>query len=264
MQAFVRNKDILADLYLPKKDKNNKIGIVWLPGLPNQPKEALLGNRISEAGFTMLHPRYPGSWQSYGNFGPASSLEGALLALELLSKRKTIDLASQNEVEWDVNHLILVGHSYGGGIAMCAQGVSQLSDATIVFSPLLEAHLQNEDPLYPEDDLTTLYPYLKRCHENTFRNLDEIEWENFLKGKHPCNPNRYIDVLVKNPILLIHGEEDTVIRPYHTENFYNKLKRNGSDCIDLMMINGAGHDKTLPLDTFDLWSEWIKKRFNIL
>ncbi|MBS4220287.1 alpha/beta fold hydrolase [Bacillus sp. FJAT-49711] len=262
MLAFVRNKDVLGDLYLPSTEKNNKIGIVWLSGLPNQPKDGLIGSKLSEAGYTVLHPRYPGSWQSYGDFGPSTSLDGALLGLELLSKQKTFDLASQQEVKLDINHLILIGHSYGGGIAMCAQGISQLSDATIVFSPLLEPHLQNKDPLNPEDDLTTLYPYLKRCHENVFRNLDDIEWEKFLRGTHRCNPYNYLEVLLKKSLLLIHGEKDTVIRPYHTERFYNKLKSNGSDSVDIIKINGVGHEKNLPLNTFDMWTEWITSRFN--
>jgi hypothetical protein len=37
MNAFVRNGDILGDLFLPEPEKANGIGIVWCPGLPNTP-----------------------------------------------------------------------------------------------------------------------------------------------------------------------------------------------------------------------------------
>lgn len=35
MHSFVRNGDILGDLFLPEQDKANGVGIVWCPGLPN-------------------------------------------------------------------------------------------------------------------------------------------------------------------------------------------------------------------------------------
>ncbi|WP_430786628.1 hypothetical protein VBD025_14305 [Virgibacillus flavescens] len=37
MIAFVRNKEILGELYIPSENKSNGIGLVWLPGLPNNP-----------------------------------------------------------------------------------------------------------------------------------------------------------------------------------------------------------------------------------
>lgn len=257
VQAYVSNKEIFGDLYLPKDEISKKIGIVWLPGLPNQPKDVILGKTLSDRGYSILHLRYPGSWQSYGNFGPASSLSGALLGLDLLSKRKTVDLISQREVNWDIDHLILVGHSYGGGIAMCAQGITHLSDAAIVFSPLLEPHLQNQDPLKPEDDLKTLYPYLKRCHENVFRNLDFQEWDNYLNGNHVCNSYKYLENIKGYPILFVHGDDDKAILPFHTENFFNKLNFCGSKNAELFMVKGAGHDKSLPLDTIEIWTKWL-------
>jgi hypothetical protein len=52
-----------------------------------------------------LQARYPGSWQSYGKFGPSSSIQGAIQGLELLSKGKAKDLATEKEVQWSNNHL---------------------------------------------------------------------------------------------------------------------------------------------------------------
>lgn len=262
MIAYVRNKDILGELYIPSEEQNNHIGIVWLPGLPNKPMADDMGKPLFDLGFTVLQARYPGSWQSYGNFGPTSSLEGAILGLELLSKGKTINLNNQLEVEWDIRHLVLVGHSYGGAIAVSVLGLSNLADAAVALCPLLEPEMQNANHSLPEDDLSTLYPYLKRCHENVFRNLDDDEWNNFISGRHPAVPSNYLDLLKDKNLLLIHGSEDKSIRPYHTENFYRALKDNGGTKVELHIEKGIGHGKSLRVKTREKWIAWVNGLFN--
>lgn len=74
MHAFVRNGDILCDLFLPKPDKSNGVGIVWCPGLPNTPTVDDMSTPLSNTGFTVLQVRYPGSWHSYGKFGPSNTI----------------------------------------------------------------------------------------------------------------------------------------------------------------------------------------------
>jgi pimeloyl-ACP methyl ester carboxylesterase len=217
--AFVRNKDILGELFLPSPETTNKIGIVWLPGLPNSPTAPEMGQPLSDLGFTVLQARYPGNWQSYGNFGPGSSVAGALMGVDLLSKESTLDLNTEKPVSWNVEHIVLIGNSYGGGIAVSALGSSNLVSAAVAFCPLLESSQQNEDPAQPEDDLSTLYPYLRRCHENVYRHLDDHEWKNYIEGRHPVDPSHFLTKIKRQPLLLIHGSEDKGIRPYHTQTF---------------------------------------------
>jgi pimeloyl-ACP methyl ester carboxylesterase len=144
MHAFVRNGDILGDLFLPELDKANGIGIVWCPGLPNTPTAEDMAVPLSSAGFIVLQARYPGSWQSYGKFGPSSSIQGAIQGLELLSKGKTKDLETEKEVQWSNNRLVLVGNSYGGGVAACALALTDLAESAVLFCPLLEPADQNK------------------------------------------------------------------------------------------------------------------------
>lgn len=259
MPYFVRNQDIIGNLYIPNKEQNNRIGLVWLPGLPNHPIVEDMGQPLADLGFTVLNTRYPGSWQSYGSFGPSTSLDGALLGLDLLSKGETQDLASQQQISWDIDHLVLVGNSYGGAITISALAKSDLADAAIAFCPLLEPASQNEDPALPESDLTSIYPFLKRCHENVFRDLDFEEWENFMKGDHRSNPNQYIDDIKDKPVLFLHGLEDTSIRSYHTERFHQKLKKAGSQKAEGVYKEGIGHGRPLRLATRDLWVDWLMK-----
>lgn len=158
MYAFVRNGDILGDLFFPEPEIANGVGIVWCPGLPNTPIAEDMAVPLSSMGFIVLQARYPGSWQSYGKFGPSSSIQGAILGLELLSKERAKDLASEKDVEWSINRLVLVGNSYGGGVAACVLALTNLAESAVLFCPLLEPASQNKETTQPEDDLTTLLP----------------------------------------------------------------------------------------------------------
>lgn len=245
MQAFVRNGDILGDLFLAQPERSNGVGIVWCPGLPNTSVAEDMAVPLSNAGFSVLQARYPGSWQSYGKFSPSSSLEGVKLGLELLSAGKAKDLITEREIRWSINRLVLVGNSYGGGVAACALAMSDLADSAVSFCPMIDPIKQNSDPTQPEDDLTTLHPYLKRCHENVFRGLDEWEWNEYLEGKSILYPPSYIEKLRHRKLLLVHGQDDRTIRSYHTEAFFKSLKSNGATQCELLLVDGVGHGKAL-------------------
>lgn len=262
MIAYVRNKDILGELYLPNSESSNRIGIVWLPGLPNTPIAPEMGQPLSDLGFTVLQARYPGNWKSYGNFGPNSSVEGAQLGAELLLKGSTLDLTTERKVTWEVENVVLIGNSYGGGIAVSALGSSKSVAAAIAFCPLLEPSQQNADSSQKEDDLSTLYTYLRRCHENVYRNLDDNEWNEYIEGRHPVDPSRFLTEINERPLLLVHGTEDKGIRSYHTESFYNKLKENGAEKVELVIKEGVGHGKGLRVSTWDVWTKWLLNLFN--
>lgn len=257
MHAFVRNDDILGDLFLPEPKNANGIGIVWCPGLPNTPATEDMAAPLSNAGFVVLQARYPGSWQSFGKFGPSSSIQGVIKGLELLSKSKAIDLATEKVVEWSCNRLVLVGNSYGGGVAACTLALTDLAESAVLFCPLLDPANQNSDTTQPEDDLTTLLPYLKRCHENVFRDIDEGEWNDFLKGKSVLNPSKYIETLRNRKLLLVHGQEDKTICPFHTQDFYNNLIAIGATKTEIFLVDGVGHGKALRSKTWDYWTNWI-------
>lgn len=257
MQAFVRHGDIMGDMFLPEPERANGVGIVCCPGLPNMPIADDMAGPLTDGGFTVLQARYPGSWQSYGRFGPSSSLDGALLGLELLTRGTALDLTTEREIVWDVSRLALVGNSYGGGVAVSALALSNLADRAVAFCPLLEPHRQNADPGMAEDNLRPLYPHLKRCHENVFRGLDEREWAEFLAGKSRLFPPAYVLELASRRLLLVHGIDEVTIRPHHTEAFYNQLLASGCKHIEMLMVEAVGPGRALGANTWEAWTRWL-------
>jgi hypothetical protein len=61
-----------------------------------------------------------------------------------------------------------VGNSYGAGVAACAFALTDLAESAVLFCPLLEPANQNKESTQPEDDLTTLLPYLKSVMKKFF------------------------------------------------------------------------------------------------
>lgn len=184
------------------------------------------------------------------------------MGLDLLSKGNTLDLNTEKEISWSIDHIIFVGNSYGGGIAVSALGSSDLASGAIAFCPLLEPSRQNADQLLQEDDLSTLYPYLKRCHGNVYRNLDDNEWKEYVEGRHRVDPSNFLTEIKERPLLLVHGTEDKGIRPYHTENFYYKLKENEAKQVQMIIKQGVGHGKELRTSTWNDWTKWLIELFS--
>lgn len=178
-------------------------------------------------------------------------MDGTLRGLELLPQGHTVDLISEREVTWSLNRLALGGYSYGGGVAVCALALSDLAERAVALCPLLEPDRQNADPARAEDDLTTLYPYLKRCQENVFRRLDDREWVEFLEGRSHFYLPAYIPALRAQPLCLIHGTNDETIPPYHTEAFYERLVAQGADKTEMLVVDGIGHGRALRTNTWD-------------
>ena len=257
MQIFVRRGDILGDLFLPEPKAANGIGIVWCPGLPNNPVAEDMGAPLAAEGFTVLQARYPGSWQSYGTFGPRSSLAGAITGLELLAGGTAQDLGSLSQVTWSLNRLALVGNSYGGAVAVCALACSALADAAVAFCPFLDPPAQNADPAQTEEDVSGLYDYLQRCHANVFRGMDWVEWQDFLQGRSVLYPPAYRDRLGNRPLLLVHGETDETIRAYHTTAFHQSLLDQGAGKPEIILVEGVGHGRALRAAAWGHWTQWL-------
>lgn len=216
-----------------------------------------MGVVLANGGFVVLQARYPGSWQSYGNFGPKSALKGAELGLELLASEEATDLGYLTEVQWSIDRLALVGSSFGGAVAIGGLARFSLADMAIAFCPFLDPPVQNTDTNQPEQDVGSLFGYLQRCHANVFRGMDKEEWFEFLNGRSPLYPPAYVETLCEKPLMLVHGHADTTVRAYHTVSFYESLLKCGAKDVRLILKDDIGHGRALRAATWDDWTRWL-------
>lgn len=74
-----------------------------------------LGESLSKEGFNLMTYNYPGSWKSEGNVTHESSLGSVQSAINFVKSEY-----SRRSFETDTSDIILLGWSYGGGMALLA------------------------------------------------------------------------------------------------------------------------------------------------
>lgn len=235
-----RSKNIIYDSYLPKK-QNGKV-ILYVPGLPGHPRKKALGEALAKKGFIFFEMRYPGSWESDGNFTFDNCVKSISKAYIFILKGRAIELRRNILRKWDTKKIILLGSSFGGGVVLSSRIRSPLQ--LVVLAPITNLnHLRKS--LYilstGDDDLYTL---LTRGYKNVYRGLTRKDWNNFLAGKTLINPEKNIQNLKNKRLLIIQGAGDDVIMPIHTEQYVASLRDKKID-ITSITIKGVSHGSTL-------------------
>jgi len=81
-----------------------------------------LGESLSKEGFNVMTYNYPGTWKSEGNKTDESSLNSVQSAINFAKSESSIQ-----SFKSDTSEIILLGHSYGGGMAL----LGSVLDSTI-------------------------------------------------------------------------------------------------------------------------------------
>ncbi len=217
----IRYGDIIAESYYPK-GKNNGLAIVFCMGLPSKSNFEELAKRYVDEGFIFIHPKYIGSWESYGNFSISSCKETIVSIIQGLKERKVKNIFGE-EFNLNIKDIFLLGHSFGGSVALSA-GADLDIKGIIALSPVLDYSKHVKNSHYKEEDLSGLYTFLKLGFENVYRNLKEDDWKNLCETGGVINPIDYSDKLRNKLILLIHGKNDSSVSSERSKQFFNSLK----------------------------------------
>ena len=232
----LKSKNIAYDLYLPKK--NNGKAILYVPGLPGHPRRKALGEIFAANGFTFFEMRFPGSWESNGNFTMDNCVKSLEEAYVFIQRGVGIELRRNTRKEWVHDNIILLGSSFGGGVILSSHIKDPLT--FVLLAPVTK--LQHiKDSLFTlssgDDDLFHL---LSEGYSNVYRGLTETDWRNFLNGKTLINPEKNIDNLKNKSLLFVQGTDDDVIQSIHTTE-YVKILENAGVNLKLISVQKAGH-----------------------
>lgn len=102
---------------------------VYFHGLPGYSGDLDLPLPISRAGWNVLTLHYRGSWGSPGEYSYAHQLEDAAAAIAFVR-----DPANARMYSIDSRHIVLIGHSTGGLIAMITAAATPGIDGLILIS----------------------------------------------------------------------------------------------------------------------------------
>jgi pimeloyl-ACP methyl ester carboxylesterase len=104
--------------------------VLMLHGFPGNEKNLDLAMSIRRAGWNVLVPFYRGAWGSGGTFSFTHTLEDAQACIDFLHQPENV-----KKFHIDPDHIVLVGHSMGGFVAVYATAHEQTVYGAALISP---------------------------------------------------------------------------------------------------------------------------------
>lgn len=220
--------------------------IVLLPGFPssNNMKEKI--KFFSDLGYHVISPRYPGSFQSDGEFLKNNIVIDLIKFITSIDDNIITNLWDLKDYKFKTKNKIIVAESFAGAISCGILANSNNISNLILFSPVWDFEKHNQDN--NEEDLEHLIHFVKRAYKNLYRfsfnslveelkKIEEIKFKNYYQK-------------IKTPILVFHDNEDRIVSINHSNFINNK--------IDIKLINEKfGHG--MSINSLEIFKEEIKK-----
>ncbi|MCG9771618.1 hypothetical protein L1D59_23885, partial [Pseudoalteromonas piscicida] len=127
---------ICLEIYRDESKECNKLA-VYLFGFPGSAGKTEPVERLVSSGYTVIQPHYRGSYDSSGEFSPASSIELLAEIQEIVSTGDLVEVKKQQVICIPKNISLVLGHSYGCFAAL--KGCSVLTDIekVVLLGPVL-------------------------------------------------------------------------------------------------------------------------------
>jgi len=234
--------DIVAEFAI--SDKEDSKLVILLDGMPTMPNKSRLIRFLVKRGFSVIHPRYRGSWESGGNFLDVSPEQDVLDIIDELPKG--LKSAWDGEV-FHVKHeeIIIICSSFGGPAGLLLSRDSRVKKV-IAFSPVVDWNAES-----PSEPFNEFKRFIKEGFGEGYR-IPEGNLEKLRKGEF-YNPASHIDEIAGDKIFIIHAKDDEIVLPNPVSEFAEATKSR------LFMLKTGGHFGTGMLSKWHVW--WKVKRF---
>jgi len=234
--------DIVAEFGIPDNG-NNKL-IILLDGMPALPNKGRLIRFLMKHGYSVIHPRYRGSWESEGKFLEISPEQDVLDIID--------ELPNGLKSAWDgevfrvkPNEITIICSSFGGSAGLLASRDSRVNKV-IAFSPVVDWGAES-----PEEPHEQFAKFVKEGFGQGYRipkgNLEKLKVGEFY------NPFGHMQEIPGNKIFIIHADDDKIVIPGPILEFAEVTKSK------LLMLKRGGHFGTGKLREWRIW--WKVKRF---
>lgn len=186
---------------------------------------------LFNAGYNVIHVRYPGTFESEGHFlkqNPAIDLVS--LIKHLKNNCQFTELFSNKNIKINSEKIILLSSSFGGSIGLSIQQMTNLVDKHIALSPVVDFQSYCSVDIR-KNDLINLKSFLKNAFQNIYRFADE-DYDNLISGKTIPKMNR---LNISGEIITYLGLKDTfVTEKYVRENLEEKSR-------EYIVLHDKGH-----------------------
>lgn len=203
-----------------------------LLGMPATIGESALTRLLNQAGYTVLQPHYPGTYDSRGEFTPREAAESINEIVAAVGHGSVLD-AKNNAARAIRNHVdVTIGYSFGAHIAL-RTGIP--SRHLLLISPAVAYGTDSTG--FGEEDASFL-DYPSRSRPLTYRVGDTEEWGAFYRGEQ----NRFeLSESQCLKALVVYGSEDSSLQSDRLEAGIDELlSRHGIET-RFLRIDGGGH-----------------------
>ena len=186
--------DSIAAYALIASGESLKETVILIAGYPGNDNNFDIAQAIRRQGKNVIHFNHRGAWGSQGNYTYSNCLEDIRALIKYLSQD---DLSEKLRI--NPNEFILLGRSYGGGIALLeGSQIDAVKKIIAISSVNYGVIMENYESL---EDLTNFKKYMKK-QIMIQTNIDDFLQE-MLDNKSKFNIVNYKDALKDKKVLLI-------------------------------------------------------------
>ena len=218
-RTFIDNINCLFTI--PEVSNGNII--INCSGLPGQPENYELFSYFTQQGFICIHPKYEGTWESYGKFLEKSPVEDIIKVIDYVSEKRSLKSAyDSSTINLNFKNIFLFGSSFGASVALVAHAKTSSITGVVAIAPVTNFVTQGggEDE---EQDLTNLGTFLREGYGRAY-DFELDNWQKLLEGEIDINPVNYKEELSSKCILLLHGENDKTVSIQKTKDFFENIE----------------------------------------
>ena len=233
--------DIIAEIGFPKKP-NGKLGIL-LQGCPSMPSEATQ-RFLMKRGFTVIQPRYRGTWESNGSFLELSPEQDILDILDGL-EGELVDAWSSEPFHVEHDEVIIICSSFGGAAGILASRDPRISKV-VAFSPVIDWGAEG-----PAETFDQMKRFIKDGFGEGYR-FNPEDFEKLTTGEF-YNPWAHMKEIDGRKLFIIQADDDMITIPGPALEFAEVTKSK------LLLLKQGGHFGTGKLREWRMW--WRIRNF---
>ncbi len=234
--------DQMCDVYEP--DAPTALGrcAVYLLGMPATLGATPITDQLVKAGYHVLQPHYPGTYDSAGFFSPTKSIEAIQHLIGAATSAPVIDLKSQKSKSLPSRLDVCVGQSFGAFVALRVAASTKSIEDLLLFSPAI-TYGQGATSCGFLEDGPSFISYVRRSRPLTYRLGSDRSWNDLYDGLLDTPASRGVDGGLRRIVGVVGTEDELFALDQLTSRFDSLVRAhvNPVATTSLEVVTGGGH-----------------------
>lgn len=194
--------DIVAEVLFPTRQEGRVV--IFCSGAPSTSSKKELLQFLTEKGYTVMYPRYRGTWESQGEFLKLSPHQDVLDIIdELIKKKKIFSIEEQKWFPVKIKEFILMSVSFGGPAVLLASRHPMVR-RVVALAPVIDWKVAGPDEPFP-----WWQKYMETAFGGAYR-ASKKNWRKLERGKF-YSPLKEMKKIDGGKLLLFHARNDRIV-----------------------------------------------------